>query len=121
MKKINVNDVVYVFLTKQGKKILKRECAWRLKSMNYDEKSGLYSDELWSLMEDFGPHLFLGCPELPFKRGMIYFEKPEVYADDPVCLGCNKFLNYSDDFSEEENDSRTPQNCCNYLNKGCSH
>lgn len=115
MKKININDSVYVFLTDHGKQILDRECTWRLKIPNYDEESRLYIDELWSLMHTFGSHLFLGCPKLPFKRGMVYFEKPQIYEDDPVCLGCNKFKRYSDDFPEEENDKRNPDNCCHYL------
>lgn len=120
MKKMNINDNVYVFLTDHGKQILENEYAWRLKEPFYNENTGLYQEQLWVLMQTFGPHLWLGCPELPFKRGRIYFEKPEVYEDDPVCLGCNKFKNYSDDYPEEENDKRNPDNCWNYLgNNSC--
>jgi len=119
MDMININDMVYVYLTESGKRIMESEYAWRLKEPFYNNKTGLYHEQLWTLMQVFGPKMWLGCPEFPFKMGRIYFSKPVEHKDNPKCIGCEKFMSYSDDYPEEENTMRNPDNCTNYLANNC--
>ena len=55
--KFNLNDYVRVKLTPHGREILKTTYN------NYQpriDKNGWYRTQLWSLMEDFGPHIRMG-------------------------------------------------------------
>ena len=51
MCEININEIVYVFLTDSGKQIVDNENVWNLQTPKYDKKTGLYSEQLWVLMK----------------------------------------------------------------------
>ena len=97
MKKMNINENVWVFLTDSGKQVLGNEIAWESKSPNYDEKTGLFCEQLWFIMSVFGPNMWVGMQEPLFRGNMMYFEKPQTYEDDKFCVNCKDFKSHSDD------------------------
>jgi hypothetical protein len=62
---INLNETVEVVLTKEGAKIYNRRYDDLKFVKNFDIKQFKEGDtlrtQIWSLMQDFGPHIRLGC------------------------------------------------------------
>jgi hypothetical protein len=76
--KFNINNFVKVKLTQKGIDILKRNHDDLNKRCNgvLDEfelkldEDGYYKDQLWSIMQSFGEHMYLGVCE-PFETEII--------------------------------------------------
>lgn len=67
---INVNDTVRVKLNDHGRDILRKN--WDALGMGKsypltinEDANGYYRTQLWCLMEEFGPHIRMGC-KMPF-------------------------------------------------------
>ena len=77
---INMNDKCIVKLTSSGRKLLEDHYAQFWKPVEIDETirvlhkpddEGNMQFQLWVLFEIFGPHLYLGMPEVPFLNNQI--------------------------------------------------
>lgn len=76
----NINDKVRVKLTDHGRKVLESDHNkfWKKvgKEVMYippvEDSDGWSSWQLWNLMQELGPHIYIGC-EIPFET-TIEFE-----------------------------------------------
>lgn len=70
--KLNVNAWCQVKLTKYGLEIINKSCPAVLESsFKFNEKTNEYKDELWSLMNIFGEHMWMGNRNTPFENNEI--------------------------------------------------
>jgi hypothetical protein len=71
-KKYNFNALAVVTLTPYGVSIVKKKSPHNLKiAWRFNPKTKEYTDELWSLMADFGDCLWMGNKDVPFEKGVI--------------------------------------------------
>lgn len=79
----NMNKTVAVTLTQHGAEILNKSRAATKEGLpeaaqewfKSDYKAGEeYRAQLWSLMQDFGAHIYLGMSQVPFKDNIIKLE-----------------------------------------------
>lgn len=72
----NMNENVEVTLTKFGAKVINDDRAEIRKLVpEYAPKAysegDVLKDQLWSVMQTFGPHIHMGMVEVPFKDNII--------------------------------------------------
>ncbi|WDL97809.1 hypothetical protein [Alicyclobacillus sp. ALC3] len=68
--KLNLNDVVYVKLTRTGEEILRSECGDSSAATEPDA-DGVSKFQLHELFTIFGPHMYVGMSSVPFKSNSI--------------------------------------------------
>lgn len=77
MKEIqfNINDIVKVKLTEEGKDILAKAYGGNIPEFFYKQyvDDGWWEFQLWDLMQTFGSHLYNGQNKLPFLPGDFKF------------------------------------------------
>ncbi len=72
----NVNDYVYVKLTAHGYEILRKNWEYFGTDILFQEPKesveypGYVQFQMWELMREFGPHLGVGTPLLPFEMNI---------------------------------------------------
>ncbi len=71
---VNMNEVVWVKLTPEGKKFLNKATLMHDEHITSEEHSGEF--HMWRLMQVFGPAIYTGMPEPLFEKNEIYFAKP---------------------------------------------
>lgn len=79
--KININDNVRVKLTDTGREVLKKNHNLLNKRTGahlpylppIEDADGWSTWQLWSLMRDFGPHIYNGC-RIPFETEIKIIE-----------------------------------------------
>ena len=74
MKKININETVFVFLTNHGIDVLRNNPAGKWIKIN--AVKGYTEIQLWELCQIFGPYMYNGAKQC-FEDNTIYFEIPE--------------------------------------------
>jgi len=67
----DMNDTVQVVLTATGAEIYNEK--WESFTKIPKREGDILRAQLWSLFQDFGEHLYLGMPEVPFKDCKIEF------------------------------------------------
>lgn len=67
----NINDTVEVVLTATGAEIYNN--VWKCPHRAEKKEGDILRVQLWSLFQDFGEHMYLGMPEVPFKDCKIDF------------------------------------------------
>lgn len=72
---IDANDIVKVTLTEAGARIFNAQYHGTAIPWKYRPAHKYGGDtlevELWSLMKTFGPHIYMGMPEVPFLKNKI--------------------------------------------------
>lgn len=90
--KFNINSMVRVTLTAQGAEILERELGKLPNQLRPDtryKEGSVHKDQMWVLMQTFGPHLCMG---------MQPFENCEIdIHDDPRIAEALNILAQADD------------------------
>ena len=76
--KVNVNEIIVVFLTRQGLRVLlNSRDSESLYDHNLDKGTVRLSMQLWHFMSVFGPHMHLGMDGPLFEDNSIVLDKEE--------------------------------------------
>jgi hypothetical protein len=72
----NINDMATVFLTPEGRKVIRKyygETGREYLDRRIDKRTGKYTTELWFIMHVFGSSIYMGGPQM-FKGNKIKIE-----------------------------------------------